>query len=133
MPSTLLERLNRILFFADKVADEIVYEEMDILGKTIPRMFEVMQNVARFSCDYVKRGRFGAHLSLPGRQMLMIAVRTAGGLVHPEKIEEMERELMKVIEDFDRAVNVEALHLAMKTGKRSLFSTRRSFVLNPVA
>ena len=66
MPSELLDRLQRILFFADKVADEIVYEETDILEKTIPRMFEVMQKVANFSCDYVKRGRFGAHLSVLG-------------------------------------------------------------------
>jgi len=32
-------------------------------------------------------------------------------------IEEMERELGKVIEDFDRAVNVEALRLANETSK----------------
>ena len=50
----------------------------------------------------------------------MIAVRAVAGLVHPEKIEEMERELMKVIEDFDRAVNVEALRLAKETSKWSL-------------
>ena len=59
MPSDLLDRLKRILIFADKVADEIVYEETDILEKTIPRMFKVMQKVANCSCDYVKRGRFG--------------------------------------------------------------------------
>jgi hypothetical protein len=60
MPSDLLDRLQRILFFADKVADEIVYEETEILEKTIPRMFKVMEKVAKCSCDYVKRGRFGA-------------------------------------------------------------------------
>jgi hypothetical protein len=43
---------------ADKVADEIVCEETEILEKIIPRMFEVMQRVAKFSCDYVKRGRW---------------------------------------------------------------------------
>jgi len=59
MPLDLLDRLRRILFFADKVADEIVYEETEILEKTIPRMFKVMENVAKGSCDYVKRGRFG--------------------------------------------------------------------------
>ena len=59
MPSDLLDRLKRILIFADKVADEIVYEETDMLEKTIPRMFKVMQKVANCSCDYVKRGRFG--------------------------------------------------------------------------
>jgi hypothetical protein len=47
----------------------------------------------------------------------MIAERTVGGLIHPEKIEEMDDELTKVIEDFDRAVNVESLCLIKKTGK----------------
>jgi len=51
--------LQRILLFADKVADEIVSEETEILEKAIPQMFEVMKTVAKFSCDYVKRGRFG--------------------------------------------------------------------------
>ena len=30
----------------------------DILEKTIPQMFEVMQTVTTFVCNYVKRGRF---------------------------------------------------------------------------
>ena len=59
MPARLLDRLQRISFFANKVADEIVYEETEIFEKTIPRMFEVMQGVAKISCDYVRRGRFG--------------------------------------------------------------------------
>ena len=42
-----------------------------------------------------------------------------GGLVHPEKIEEMDRELDKVIEDFDRAVNVETFRLAEEISKLS--------------
>ena len=46
-------------------------------------------------------------------QLLMIAKRTLGGLVCPEKIEEMDKELTKVIEDFNCTVNVEALHLAL--------------------
>ena len=53
-----------------------------------------------------------------------------GGLVHPQKIEEMDKELTEVIEDFDRAVNVEALRQAMETSKRSLFSTRRESILS---
>jgi len=55
----------------------------------------------------------------------MIAERTLGGLVHPEKFEEMDEELTKVIEDFDRAVNIEALRLAKETSKQTLFSHRR--------
>jgi len=58
-------------------------------------------------------------------QLLMVAERTLGGLVRPQKIEEMEEELTKVIEDFDRAVNVEALRLAKETSKQTLFSNRR--------
>ena len=50
--------------------------------------------------------------------MPTIAGRTVGG---PEAIEEMDRELTKVIEDFDRAVNVEALRLVKESGKYSLF------------
>jgi len=57
IPSAILDRLQRILVFADKVADEIVCKETDILEKIIPRMFEVMHTVARVSCDYVKRGK----------------------------------------------------------------------------
>jgi len=59
MPARLLDRLQRISFFANKVADGIIYDETEILEKTIPRMFGVMQRVAEYSCDYVRRGRFG--------------------------------------------------------------------------
>jgi len=58
-------------------------------------------------------------------QLLMIAERTLGGLVRPEKIEEMEGELTKVIEDFDRAVNVETLRVAKEISKQTLFSNWR--------
>jgi len=40
-----------------------------------------------------------------------------GGL---DAIEEMDKELSKVIEDFDSAVNIKALHLTKETGKYSL-------------
>ena len=54
----------------------------------------------------------------------MIAERTLGGLVRPEEIEEMDEELTKVIEDFDRAVNVEALRLAKETSKQMLETSK---------
>jgi len=53
-----LDRLQSILPLADKVADEIASEETEILGKIMPRMFQVMQKIAKFLCDYVRRGRF---------------------------------------------------------------------------
>jgi len=65
----------------------------------------------------------GSHMGWVVR-LLMITERTFGGLVPAEKIEEMDEELTKVIEDFDRAVNVEALRLAKETSKRTLFSNR---------
>jgi len=51
----------------------------------------------------------------------MVAAGVAGGPGHVERIEEMDRELTRVIEDFDRAVNVEALRLAKRSGKDSTF------------
>jgi len=53
----------------------------------------------------------------------MIAERTLDGL--SEKIEEMDGELTKVIEDFDRAVNVEALRLAKETRKQMLETSKK--------
>ena len=50
----------------------------------------------------------------------MITARTVGGPAFPEKIEEMDRELTKVIEDFNHAVDVEALRLA-KDNREPLF------------
>jgi hypothetical protein len=52
-------------------------------------------------------------------QVLIIAGRTGGGPGYLETIEEMDQELTKVIEDFDRAVNVETLRLANETSKFS--------------
>ena len=54
------------------------------------------------------------------RKCSFSSVRTVGGPVRPEAIEEMDHELTKVIEDFDRAVNVEALRQAKETGKHAL-------------
>ena len=48
----------------------------------------------------------------------MITARAVGGLAHPEKIEEMDKELTKVIEDFNHAVDIEALRLAKMNRKR---------------
>jgi len=52
--------------------------------------------------------------------VLRITARTVGGPAYLETIEELERELTNIIEDFTRAVDVEALCLAKKSGKRSL-------------
>ena len=56
IPLSLFDRLQRVAPLATRVADEIVCEETDILEEIIPRMFKVMQRVAEYSCDYVRRG-----------------------------------------------------------------------------
>ena len=45
----------------------------------------------------------------------MGTARTVGGQAYLETIQEMDRELGRVIEDFMRAVGVESLHLAKTT------------------
>ncbi len=49
----------------------------------------------------------------------MITGRTIGGPAYQEMIEEMDKELNNIIEDFDRAVYVEALRIANETSKLS--------------
>jgi len=60
----------------------------------------------------------------------MITARKVGGAAYPEAIEEMEKDLTKVIEDFDRAVDVEALCQAKKIGKSSLSQSSDKLVLS---
>jgi len=58
IPSVLLDRLKRILHFADKIVeDKIVCDEADLLEGIMPRMYEVMHRVAKVSYDYVTHGR----------------------------------------------------------------------------
>ena len=49
----------------------------------------------------------------------MITARTTGGPTYQEMIEEMDRELNNIIEDFDRPVYVEVLRIAKETSKLS--------------
>ena len=53
----------------------------------------------------------------------MIAARTIGGPSYPEMIEEMDKELTKMIDDFDRAMNFETLRLANEISKLSFFQS----------
>ena len=49
----------------------------------------------------------------------MIAAGTTGGPAYPEVINETDRELVEVIEDFDRAMSFKAPHLANETSTLS--------------
>ena len=50
----------------------------------------------------------------------MITARTIGGPVYLEMFKEIDRQLNKIIEDFDCAMNFEALCLANETSKLSI-------------
>jgi len=122
MPSTLLDRLKHASPLAEKVADQIVSEETDILSEIMPRMFKVMQEIAKFLCGYVKRGRFSRLSLFWIPQMLMFAERAGDALIYPkdkEVMEEMGQELTNVIKDFLSAVDVEALRLVKGIGKHT--------------
>ena len=54
--------------------------------------------------------------------MLMTVERTLNVLAHPQRIEEMNEELNKVIEYFDRAMSVETFRLVKENSKHSLIS-----------
>ena len=95
----------------------------------MPRMFQVIQRVAKFSCNYVKRGR------LSGLSSFLDSAnaddrrenRTCADLFEDKKMfEGMDGEFAKAIEDFLRAVDIEALRLAKRSGQFSLsqYSTR---------
>ena len=51
--------------------------------------------------------------------MLMTTAKTIGGLAYPEMIEDIDKELTAVIEDFGHAVYVEGLRRAHETSKLS--------------
>jgi hypothetical protein len=127
MPSSMLDQLQGILPLADKVADEIVSEETDILDKLIPRMFEVMQEIAKFLCEYVKRGRFSRQSLFWISQMLMVAERIGDAAIYTkdkEMMEKMGEKLANVIKDFLSAVDVENLRLVRGIGKHTLSQYR---------
>ena len=60
----------------------------------------------------------------------MIAARSIGGPAYPDMIEEIDRELTEVIEDFDRAMNFEALRLANESSQALILSDGRWLILS---
>ena len=59
IPLGLFNQLKRVLSPMDVAKDAVVLENTDVFKEHIPRMFEVMQKVAKYSCDYVRCGRLG--------------------------------------------------------------------------
>jgi len=60
MPSSIFDRLERIMPMVVLVENEIVSEQTEILKKFIPQMYEVMYTVAKSSCEYIRRGKWSS-------------------------------------------------------------------------
>jgi len=56
MPESIFNRLERIMPLVKLVANEIVSDQTEILKEFIPRMYEVMHQVAKASCEYIRLG-----------------------------------------------------------------------------
>ena len=120
MPSIILNRMQRIFPLADKVADEIVGEETDLLYTIMPRVFQAMQKIAKFLSEYLQRGSFSRWPLFWIPQILMTAERARDVLIDSkdtEMLQELDGELANVIEDFLRAVDVETLRGVKMAGK----------------
>ena len=135
MPSILLDHLHRILPLAEMVADENVCEETGILGTIMSQMFEAMQKIATFLCEYIKRGRFSWWFLFWIPQVLTIAEKTGVALLSSkdkDRIKELDEELGNVTKSFLNAVDFDALRLARATGERSLsqYSVRPLLIIS---
>ena len=94
----------------------------------MPRMFKVMETVAKFSCDYVRHGRWAC--SRLGKDVMVTI--TAGGRVYQEIIKHMNKALTKIIKYFSRAVDAEALHFPDETDTSFLFARPTKSIGAPI-
>ncbi|PVF92449.1 WD40 repeat-like protein [Serendipita vermifera] len=95
--SDLTDEIGRVLPLADKVLDDVVREDTEQLSKVIKRMHSLTVNTAEFLCVYVQQSSY---------------VRAAKSFISSkdqEKIGGFKNEFSKLIQDFNQAVNVEAL------------------------
>ena len=127
MPSSLVDRLQRIFSFANKSANRIICEDIKLL-EMMPRMFKVMETVAKFSCDYVRHGRWAC--SRLGKDVMVTIM--AGGRVYQEIIKHMNKALTKIIKYFSRAVDAEALHFPDETDTSFLFARPTKSIGAPI-
>ena len=124
VPLSLLEHLQHILPLTEKVANENLCEEADVLGKMMSQMFEVMQKIAIFLCEYVKHGSLSRRSLFWIPQLLMITERTGAALFSSKDkagvMKELDEELANFIKQFLNVVDVDALRRARTMGKHSL-------------
>ncbi|KAG8775190.1 hypothetical protein FRC15_000715 [Serendipita sp. 397] len=95
--SDLASQLKRIFPFASKSLEEAIDDNTDLLRKTIGRLYSLAIDVAEFTYDYVKQNWF---------KRLGKSIISADD---QQKIGELEGDFKALVEDFERAVDVETL------------------------
>jgi hypothetical protein len=121
MVSDLASQLKRVLPFADKAIKDSIEESTDLLRKTIEKLYIAIMDVAQFTCMYVKQSRFSAQILLyrfPKADLE--AERSTKFLIShqtQERINGFKDEFGKLVEDFDRAVDIETMKVARNIGE----------------
>ena len=59
MVSDLATGVNRMLPFAERATEDVLYDNVDLLEKVIGKMYELIVETATFICDYTKRNIAG--------------------------------------------------------------------------
>jgi hypothetical protein len=121
--SDLASQLKRILPFAEKAIEESVEESTDLLRRTIERLYTAMIDTAQFICVYVKQSRFSTYILLYHFPKANFdAERATKFIISPqtqERINGFKDEFGKLVEDFDRAVDIETMKIARNIGKQN--------------
>jgi hypothetical protein len=119
--SSLADRLDRVLPFAEQVLDDSVHDDTEILKRIIERMYTLTMDVAEFTCSYVQKSRlskcFPRHYTSKPNQKVEKKTKSSGYPEDEDRINELKDRLGRLVEDFDRAVGVEALNTARRNGK----------------
>ncbi|PVF90960.1 hypothetical protein CPB86DRAFT_478196 [Serendipita vermifera] len=108
MVSDLTSQLKRVLPFAEKAIEDSIEESTDLLRKTIEKLHILTMDTAQFVCDYVKKNRFKR------------AINSMVSTEAQEKIRGFKDDFSKLVEDLDRAVDVETLKIARSIEEKLL-------------
>ncbi|PVF92871.1 WD40 repeat-like protein [Serendipita vermifera] len=100
MVSGLAEQIERILPFSKQAFEEIPYEDTELLQGALGKLNNLIMDTAEFICNYVPQH--------PARR----AMKSIISREDQERIKGLQEDFNKLKEDFDRAVNVEALRAA---------------------
>ncbi|KAG8788918.1 hypothetical protein FRC16_001289 [Serendipita sp. 398] len=124
--SDLASQLKRIFPFASKSLEEAIDDNTDLLRKTIGRLYSLAIDVAEFTYDYVKQNRFSACFFGTSRSRIHGLIERLGKSIisadDQQKIGELEGDFKAIVEDFERAVDVETLKTVRSIEETMLLS-----------